>query len=232
MTTWIKFDTDTGITAPAIARQAILSGTDPLRAPVSAGSLSAWCAALPAEALAQKAFVVSPYGATTITSFTGDVSDDELRTLRACLQFGRPSETATLFEGTGASGTIELFACNGDGTATVHDARLVFPSYGHDVALPSGANVTSMTLATDVWKEALESEMDRLDAIEEPLSVSQITSRPAGSSRVLPAPTRGALSIMEEEARLSSPAPPERLNRSEPHDGDPTGPTSPPTNRL
>lgn len=228
MTTWIKFDTDTGITVPASVRLQVFSATARDMPAVLAGDVLEWANAMPAAAREVDAITIAPYGATTITSFSGEVSDDELRTLRECLQFGRPGETATLFEEFDVSGTTQLFVCNGDGTATVHDAQLVFPTYARDTALPAQSTAMAMSLAIDVWKESLESEMDRLDALEQPLSVKEAAVPAAKRTRALPPPIRSSLSQTEVEAGLAEPERQPRLSRAEPHDGDSPGITTPP----
>ena len=233
MTIWIKLDTDTGVTVPASVRQQVLSVTALGMPAVMAGDALVWASVLPAAAREVDAITISPYGATTITSFSGEVSDDELRTLRACLQFGRPGETATLFEEFDVSGTTQLFVCNGDGTATVHDAQLVFPTYARDTALPAQSTAIAMSFAIDVWKESLESEMDRLDALEPPLNVAPVAALAAKRTRTLPAPVRNSLSLAEVEAGLAELADRQpRPNRAEPHDGDSPGTTTPPAPQL
>jgi len=221
MTTLIKFDSDTGVTVSADARRDVMSATAPEVGTHLSGDDLIWAHALPAAAFDANAVIITPYGETTIHSFEGEVTDGELTTLRTFLHFGRAGQSATLFMDDTARGTTHLFVCNGDGTATVHVGQLVFPTYAEGVALPSRSAAIAMSFATDAWREALESEMHRLDIVDGSHAATQPARQRQKRSGALPTPTRSSLSQSEVEAGLATPAP--RPARMEPHDDSPSG---------
>jgi hypothetical protein len=204
MTTWIRFDTDTGVTVSAVARGAILAAASPFSRTLAATDDDSWLEALPPDAVTDGAVEISTDGSTTITSFTGDVSDRELKTLRALLQHGRRGEVAVILEeDDGVRGSIELIECNGDGTATVHDGHTVFPTYGGTEPLPADADATPMAEANALWRAA----QPALPAPKKP------DLRMGRGKRQLPPPTKSAFTL-------------------EPHDDGHTQPGSAPTPRL
>lgn len=204
MTTWIRFDTDTGVTVPASARGAILGAASAFSRTLAATDDDSWLEALPADAVADGAVEISAGGATTITSFTGDVSDRELRTLRGLVQHGRRGEVAVILEEVdGVRGSIQLIACNGDGTADVHEGHTTFPTYGGIVPLPANADATPMAEVSALWRAATPA----LPASKTP------DLRRGRGNRQLPPPTRSAFTL-------------------EPHDDGHTQPGSAPSPRL
>lgn len=233
MKTWIRFDTDTGITVPPAVRDAVLAAAHPHKAATLAGDEQSWIDSLPVDAMEDGAIVVSPYGATTIKSFSGDLGYHELAILKACVQYGSRGESAVILEESDARGTVQLHVCDGDGTATVHDAQTVFPTYGESAPLPTNADALSMEEATRQWETARElgSSKTSTAAARAARTANQPVVIPGRTSRTLPPPTRGALSIAEEEVRRAYPERPQRQNRSEPH-GEGTPGTASPSPRL
>jgi len=222
MSTWIRFDTDTGITVPANVREAILTAAHPRNAHDMAGDEQMWLDALPQDAVEDEAIQVSPYGGTTIRSFSGEVSDRELTTVRELLKYGRRGELAVILEeDDGVRGSIQLYVCNGDGTVDVHDGHTTFPTFGGDEPLPSNAEVISMAEATNQWGTTRASA---------PATPPPPPARRAG--RTLPPPTRGALSIMEEEARRTRSETAGRRDRADRHEQVSETHPSSPTTRL
>jgi hypothetical protein len=188
MTTWIRFDTDTGVTVPARARGAILAAADD----------DSWLEALPPDAVTDGAVEISADGSTTITSFTGDVSDRELKALRELLQHGRRGEVAIILEeDAGVSGLIQLIACNGDGTATVDDGHTVFPTYGGTEPLPANADATPMAEANALWQAA----QPALPAPQRP------DLRMGRGKRQLPPPARSAFTLEPHDDGHTQPGP-------------------------
>ncbi|MBX9639226.1 MAG: hypothetical protein K2X97_05735 [Mycobacteriaceae bacterium] len=201
MTTWIRFDTDTGVTVPASARGAILGSASPLNRTLVATDDDSWLEALPPNAVTDGAVEISSDGATTITSFTGDVSNRELKTLRDLLQHGRRGEVAVILEeDDGVYGSIQLIACNGDGAAHVHAGHTTFPTYGGTVPLPANADATPMAEASELWRAAL------------PAPKTPDLRRGRGN-RHLPPPTRSAFTLEPHDDGQTQPgsAPSPRL---------------------
>jgi len=202
MSQFVDFHTTTGIVVPAAARQAVLSEVYPYLESHDTSDV-AWYQRLPLawqpdlNADSQATFSIDLDGTTTLRSFSGELSHSEVQMLRGCIAHANGGGIAVLSLETGSvRGDIELWVCNGDGTATRHEAVTVFPSF-------EGAQ-SGMAEATAVWASACGSALVALESVlsvqEERHARAFAAPRPArperlpfhdATSGLLPGPSRG-----------------------------------------
>lgn len=186
MSQFVDFHTVTGIVVPASSRLAVLTGAYPF---VDAHDVSdvAWYQRLPLswqseqDPDAEMPFSIDLEGTTTLRSFSGELSHAEVRMLQECIANANGGGIAVLSLETGSiRGDVELLVCNGDGTASRHEAVTVFPSF-------EGAQ-SGMAEATAVWASACGSALVALESVlsvqEERTARSFAAPRPARPERL------------------------------------------------
>jgi len=229
MGTFIIFRSEAGIVLLASKREPAAALAFPF-ATADISSISSdysWRNRFASELDGDSGVTVHDDGATVLRGYVGEISYSNYALLRAVIQHADAGGVCTLSEENGPLPLTTLYVCNGDGTATAHEAVTVFPTY---------ADVSSgMADANETWERALDDKNLTLDVMQDlapdyvPESWTALQDL-ASIENALPelAARHEAAKANRAERAHDAFVRPLRTNRAEEHDGPAsTGPSSP-----
>jgi len=156
MGTFILFHSEAGLVLPADRRQRAAADAFPYLVDTSIAGDYEWHNNFVSEVDSDHApVIIREDGATVLRAFDGEISYSKLELLRSLIKHADAGGVCTLSEENGPLPLTTLYVCNGDGTATVHEAVTVFPTY-------AGA-ASGMADANQEWEQALEDKGLTLD---------------------------------------------------------------------
>jgi len=220
MGTFIIFHSEAGIVLPASKREPAAALAFPF-ATADISSISSdysWRGHFVSELKGDSGVTIRNDGATVLRGFEGEISYSNLQLLHAVINCADAGGICTLSEENGPLPLTTLYVCNGDGTATVHEAVTVFPTY-------AGA-ASGMADANQEWEQALEDKNLTLDVMGDlapdhvPESWTALQDL-ASIESALPelASRHEAAKANHAERAHDAFVRPRRTNRAEEHDG-------------